>query len=199
MALVSERLRPRAERRRRRGDARELRTNRTARNIPAISPTTPRSRPPARRRRLLRRHEEERAARTGGVFYIRGGDETSIAPSRPRSSQNLGDPNKNGLPLPRSPPPIRQVRGRRPPAYSDSQLSEAMAARATTRSPPTRTSGRRARSSSPTTNSTASTTTSPPRILSYGPDGLPLARGIRIPLLLISPYTRVARGLARRG
>ena len=31
----------------------------------------------------------------------------------------------------------------------------------------------------------------PPRILSYGPDGLPIARGIRIPLLLISPYARV--------
>ena len=31
----------------------------------------------------------------------------------------------------------------------------------------------------------------PPRILSYGPDGLPLARGIRIPLILISPYARV--------
>ena len=30
-----------------------------------------------------------------------------------------------------------------------------------------------------------------PRILSYGPDGLPIARGIRIPLLLISPYARV--------
>ena len=30
----------------------------------------------------------------------------------------------------------------------------------------------------------------PPRILSYGPDGLPLARGVRIPLLLISPYAR---------
>ena len=31
----------------------------------------------------------------------------------------------------------------------------------------------------------------PPRILSYGPDGLPLARGVRIPLILISPYARV--------
>jgi phospholipase C len=30
----------------------------------------------------------------------------------------------------------------------------------------------------------------PPRILSYGPDGLPLARGVRIPLLLISPFAR---------
>ena len=30
----------------------------------------------------------------------------------------------------------------------------------------------------------------PPQILSYGPDGLPLARGVRIPLLLISPYAR---------
>jgi phospholipase C len=32
----------------------------------------------------------------------------------------------------------------------------------------------------------------PPRILSYGPDGLPLARGIRVPLILISPYARTA-------
>lgn len=30
----------------------------------------------------------------------------------------------------------------------------------------------------------------PPRILSYGPDGLPLARGIRVPMILISPYSR---------
>ena len=30
----------------------------------------------------------------------------------------------------------------------------------------------------------------PPRILAYGPDGLPLARGIRVPLILISPYAR---------
>ncbi len=38
----------------------------------------------------------------------------------------------------------------------------------------------------------------PPRILSYGPDGLPLARGIRIPLLLISPYRARRRRFARR-
>ncbi|GAC1345477.1 MAG: hypothetical protein NVSMB18_25280 [Acetobacteraceae bacterium] len=30
----------------------------------------------------------------------------------------------------------------------------------------------------------------PPRILSYGPDGLPQARGIRIPLIVVSPYAR---------
>ena len=30
----------------------------------------------------------------------------------------------------------------------------------------------------------------PPRILSYGPDGLPLSRGVRVPLLVISPYAR---------
>jgi phospholipase C len=29
-----------------------------------------------------------------------------------------------------------------------------------------------------------------PRILSYGPDGLPLARGIRIPMTVISPFAR---------
>jgi len=30
----------------------------------------------------------------------------------------------------------------------------------------------------------------PPRILAYGPDGLPLARGVRVPLILISPFAR---------
>ena len=30
----------------------------------------------------------------------------------------------------------------------------------------------------------------PPRILSYGPDGLPLSRGERVPLILISPFAR---------
>jgi phospholipase C len=30
----------------------------------------------------------------------------------------------------------------------------------------------------------------PPRILSYGPDSLPLSRGVRVPLILISPYAR---------
>jgi phospholipase C len=30
----------------------------------------------------------------------------------------------------------------------------------------------------------------PPRILSYSPNGLPLARGIRVPLIVISPYAR---------
>ena len=40
------------------------------------------------------------------------------------------------------------------------------------------------------TNRTVSTITYP-RILSYGPDDLPLARGIRVPLIVISPYARV--------
>lgn len=31
----------------------------------------------------------------------------------------------------------------------------------------------------------------PPRILSYGPDGLPLSRGPRVPVIVISPYVRV--------
>ena len=31
----------------------------------------------------------------------------------------------------------------------------------------------------------------PPRILSYGPDSLPQSRGVRVPLLVISPYSRV--------
>ncbi len=31
----------------------------------------------------------------------------------------------------------------------------------------------------------------PPRLLAYGPDGLPLARGLRVPLILLSPFARV--------
>jgi len=76
------------------------------------------------------------------------------------------------------------------PGYSDHQLTEAMNARVIN-----------AIASNPTLWSQSAIVITydesdgfydhvPPRILSYGPDGLPLARGVRIPLLLISPYAR---------
>ncbi len=76
------------------------------------------------------------------------------------------------------------------PAYTDRQISEAMAARVIN-----------AIADDPDLwNKSAIIITYdesdgfydhvPPRILSYGPDGRPLARGARVPLILISPYAR---------
>jgi phospholipase C len=76
------------------------------------------------------------------------------------------------------------------PVYSDRQISEAMAARAIN-----------AIASNPKIWEQCAIIITydesdgfydhvPPRILSYGPDSLPLSRGIRVPLILISPYAR---------
>ena len=75
------------------------------------------------------------------------------------------------------------------PAYSDSEISEALVARAVN-----------AIAGSPYWDQSVIIVTYdesegdydhvPPRILSFGPAGLPLSRGPRIPLLLISPYGR---------
>ena len=120
---------------------------------------------------------------SGGVFYIRGGytNQMGLAPviTNPKTpadeiaaikAAKAGDDDH--------------------PAYSDRQLSEAMAARVIN-----------AIASKPDIwNHCAIIITYdesdgfydhvPPRILSYGPDGLPLSRGARVPLLLISPYAR---------
>ena len=120
---------------------------------------------------------------TGGVFYIRGGYTNQMGmtpvitnPHTPAdeiaaiNAAKAGDDDH--------------------PAYSDRQLSEAMAARVIN-----------AVASKPEIwNHCAIIITYdesdgfydhvPPRILSYGPDGLPLARGVRIPQILISPFAR---------
>jgi phospholipase C len=119
----------------------------------------------------------------GGVFYIRGGYTNQkgllppiTEPNLPAAEQSaieatyLGDDDHAG--------------------YSDSQISEAMNARVIN-----------AIASNPKIWSQSAIIITydesdgfydhvPPHILSYGPDGLPLSRGIRIPLLLISPYAR---------
>jgi phospholipase C len=118
----------------------------------------------------------------GGVFYIRGGYQNQMGllppitnPSTPQDEikaiqQKFGDDDH--------------------PDYSDRQISEAMAARVIN-----------AIASNPKIWAQCAIIIGydegdgfydhvPPRILSYGPDGLPLSRGIRIPLILISPYAR---------
>lgn len=118
---------------------------------------------------------------TGGVFYVRGGydnimgmapnaaNAVSAADAAYISGNFLGDDDH--------------------PAYSDSQISESLIANEVN-----------AIASSPYWSQSAIVITYdesegdydhvPPRILSYDPAGLPLSRGPRIPLLVISPYAR---------
>jgi phospholipase C len=119
----------------------------------------------------------------GGVFYIRGGYTNQMGmlppitnPDTPAAEITAIDAAKAG--------------DDDHPSYSDRQLSEAMAARvinAIARNPEI-------------WNQCAIIITYdesdgfydhvPPRILSYGPDGLPQSRGARVPLILISPFAR---------
>ena len=119
----------------------------------------------------------------GGVFYIRGGytNQMGMMPV-------ITNPNTPA-------DEIAAIKAAKAgdddhPSYSDRQLSEAMAARVIN-----------AIASKPEIwNHCAIIITYdesdgfydhvPPRILSYGPDGLPLSRGVRIPQILISPFAR---------
>ncbi len=115
----------------------------------------------------------------GGVFFVRGGY-TNIDGLKP--AFNDGSPEANMV--------QRNFQGDDDhPGYSDSEISEALVARSIN-----------AIARSPYWNQSAIVITYdesegdydhvPPRILSYDPSGLPLSRGPRIPLLLISPYAR---------
>ncbi len=125
----------------------------------------------------------------GGVFYVRGGF-AAVSGQHP-PIQNPRYPNPDGL----TPSQIATINANKDgdddhPGYSDRQLSEGMAARAIN-----------AIASRPDIwNQSAIIITYdesdgfydhvPPRILSYGPDQLPLSRGIRVPMIVISPYAR---------
>lgn len=128
----------------------------------------------------------------GGVYYIRGGYYNLDYPRHVPPIQNPRYPNPAGL----TPTEIAAINATKSgdddhPGYSDSQLSEAMNARVIN-----------AIASNPRIWSQSAIIITydesdgfydhvPPRILSYGPDSLPLSRGIRVPLTLISPYARV--------
>jgi len=76
------------------------------------------------------------------------------------------------------------------PAYTDRMISEAMAARVINEVARRPAIWRQSMIIITYDESDGFYDHVPPRILSYGPDGLPLARGIRIPMLVISPYAR---------
>src|SRR5208282_1568015 len=130
--------------------------------------------------------------RTGGVFYVRGGYYNLNYPKQTAIIQNPNYPNKNGL----TPAEIAAIDVAKSgdddhPAYSDSQLAEAMAARAINAIAANQEIWEHCAIIITYDESDGLYDHVAPRILSYGPDGLPLARGVRIPLLLISPYARV--------
>ncbi len=123
----------------------------------------------------------------GGVFYIRGGfgnlQQATPPIQNPHFPAELTDADRHAIATAKSGDDDH-------PAYSDRQISEAMAARVIN-----------AIASRPEIwDHSAIVVTydesdgfydhAIPRILSYGPDGLPLARGIRIPMIVISPYAR---------
>ena len=120
----------------------------------------------------------------GGVFYIRGGYTNQAAllppitnPSTPAAEIAAINAAKSG--------------DDDHPSYTDRQISEAMAARVVNSIASNREIWERSAIIITYDESDGFYDHVPPRILSYGPDGLPLSRGLRVPLLLISPYARV--------
>jgi len=125
----------------------------------------------------------------GGIFYLRGGFYGIKGETPPIQNRNY--PNPAGL----TATEIATINATKSgdddhPNYTDRQISEAMNARAIN-----------AIAADPTIWSQSAIIITydesdgfydhvPPRILSYDPKGLPLARGIRVPLILISPFAR---------
>jgi phospholipase C len=138
---------------------------------------------------FFRDHIEKKLPSGGGVIYIRGGYYNILGQTPPIQNPNYPDPA--GLTQTEI-NTINLAKGGDDdhPSYSDRQISESMSARVIN-----------AIADDPELWSQSAIIITydesdglydhvPPRILSYGPDGLPLARGIRIPLILISPYAR---------
>ena len=127
---------------------------------------------PASADRIRRSTQARHGARAGRAVRIRRDATTNCRPSRGSSR-----PARNPSIPTTCPPPARRLS----PARS-------------TRSRPTRKSGRRPRSFSTTTKTTASSTTSRRRCRrrarrSEFVDGLPIGGGFRVPCIIVSPWT----------
>jgi phospholipase C len=130
--------------------------------------------------------------RQGGVFYIRGGYYNLNYPSQTPPIQNPNYPNPAGLTAAEiATINITKSGDDDHPSYSDSQLSEAMAARVINAIAKDEEIWEHSAIIITYDESDGFWDHVPPRILSYGPDSLPLSRGVRIPMILISPYARV--------
>jgi phospholipase C len=125
----------------------------------------------------------------GGVFYIRGGFRNIRGATPP--IQNPGYPNPAGLTAgERAAIAAAKSGDDDHPGYSDRQISEAMNAEVVNAIAGDPELWGQSAILITYDESDGFYDHAPPRILSYGPDGLPLARGIRVPLLLISPFAR---------
>ncbi len=123
----------------------------------------------------------------GGVFYIRGGF-VNVAGQTP-PIQNASFPgaltNDDRATIAKT-----KQGDDDHPAYSDRQISEAMAARVINAVAGNPELWKQSLIIVTYDESDGFFDHVRPDILSYGPDKLPLARGIRIPMILISPYAR---------
>ncbi|HVN41722.1 MAG TPA: alkaline phosphatase family protein [Steroidobacteraceae bacterium] len=118
----------------------------------------------------------------GGVFYIRGGYKSQQGLT-PWVSGGTSNPAYNAIVAAKSGDDDH-------PSYSDRQLTEAMAARVVNAIADNREIWEHSAIIITYDESDGFYDHMPPRILSYGPDSLPLSRGVRVPLILISPYAR---------
>ncbi len=119
----------------------------------------------------------------GGVFYIRGGYSNQMGMTPPITNPDTPAAEIAAITKAKSGDDDH-------PAYSDRQLTEAMAARVINAVAANPEIWKQCAIIITYDESDGFYDHVPPRILSYGPDGLPLSRGVRVPLILISPYAR---------
>jgi phospholipase C len=134
----------------------------------------------------------------GGVFYIRGGYYNLNYPTVTPPIQNTNYPpeTSSNTPPGLTTSDITAINTAKSgdddhPSYSDRQISEAMNARVINAIASNETIWNQSAIIITYDESDGFYDHVPPRILSYGPDKLPLSRGIRVPLILISPFARV--------
>jgi phospholipase C len=141
---------------------------------------------------------QNNALPNGGVFYIRGGyynlNYSTVTP--PIQNKNYPPETSANVPPGLTASDIATINVTKSgdddhPSYSDRQISEAMNARVINAIASNQNIWYQSAIIITYDESDGFYDHVPPRILSYGPDGLPLSRGIRIPMLLISPYARV--------
>lgn len=119
----------------------------------------------------------------GGVIYIRGGYGNQMGLTPAITNPNTPDAEKTAI--------IKAKSGDDDhPGYTDRQISEAMAARVVNAIAGNKDLWNKSAIIITYDESDGFYDHVPPRILSYGPDGLPQSRGVRVPLILISPYAR---------
>jgi len=120
---------------------------------------------------------------SGGVFYIRGGYTNQQNLTPPITNTNTPAAEITAINAAKSGDDDH-------PSYSDRQISQSMAARVVNLIANNPTLWSQSAIILTYDESDGHYDHVPPRILSYGPDSLPLSRGIRIPLIVISPYAR---------